>query len=242
MVHRQTQACAAQANEVRHAQIAKDDFTDRDIIDFLVNVECLEGNKIQRRQKGPELCGQRLVPAHHLHLSYDPKDLSTYILSGQFDTYGAFGHGFFSNLSMGGEIHRTDACILTLPQRSTCRICHDDRFDTPKQGSMSLAATGPKPRGAKQVANLDMHVRPFVEEIALSEQVRCGHTPLAHLWQSDNELRLLHKRHVLHVGSARELRIAYHQVRNRLLLCRGTRCSRARLAASSPAQPLTLKV
>jgi hypothetical protein len=28
---------------VRHAQIAKDDFTDRDIIDFLVNVECLEG-------------------------------------------------------------------------------------------------------------------------------------------------------------------------------------------------------
>ena len=45
------------------AQAFRNGFTDRDIIDFLVNVECLEG---------------------------------------QFDTYGAFGHGFFNNLSMGG--------------------------------------------------------------------------------------------------------------------------------------------
>jgi hypothetical protein len=54
---------SVQAHEVRAAQAFRNRFTDRDIIDFLVNVECLEG---------------------------------------QFDTYGAFGHGFFNNLSMGG--------------------------------------------------------------------------------------------------------------------------------------------
>ena len=52
------------------AQAFRNGFTDRDIIDFLVNVECLEG---------------------------------------QFDTYGAFGHGFFNNLSMGGTFNCHDA-------------------------------------------------------------------------------------------------------------------------------------
>jgi hypothetical protein len=56
---------SVQAHEVRAAQAARNGWTDRDIIDFLVNVECLEG---------------------------------------QFDTYGAFGHGFFKNLSMGGPV------------------------------------------------------------------------------------------------------------------------------------------
>lgn len=56
---------SVQAHEVRTAQAARNGWTDRDIIDFLVNVECLEG---------------------------------------QFDTYGAFGHGFFKNLSMGGPV------------------------------------------------------------------------------------------------------------------------------------------
>jgi hypothetical protein len=54
---------STQAHEVRAAQAFRNGFTDRDIVDFLVNVECLEG---------------------------------------QFDMYGAFGHGFFNNLSMGG--------------------------------------------------------------------------------------------------------------------------------------------
>ena len=60
------------------AQAFRNGFTDRDIIDFLVNVECLEG---------------------------------------QFDTYGAFGHGFFNNLSMGGVCTLRDAPVrMALPE------------------------------------------------------------------------------------------------------------------------------
>lgn len=51
-------------------------------------------------------------------------------LEGQFDTWGAFGHGFNNNMSLGG----------------------------------------PTPIGARK-ANLSAEVLPYVEEIALNEQV-----------------------------------------------------------------------
>lgn len=54
---------SVQANEVAAGGAARMSFTDKDIIDFLTNVECLEG---------------------------------------QFDTYGAFGHGFLGDLAKGG--------------------------------------------------------------------------------------------------------------------------------------------
>lgn len=53
-------------------------------------------------------------------------------LEGQFDTWGAFGHGFNNNMSLGG----------------------------------------PTPIGARQ-ANLSAEVLPYVQEIALNEQVHC---------------------------------------------------------------------
>lgn len=54
---------STQANEVAVGGAARGNFTDKDIVDFLTNVECLEG---------------------------------------QFDTWGAFGHGFLGDLAKGG--------------------------------------------------------------------------------------------------------------------------------------------
>lgn len=54
---------STQANEVAAGGAARGSFTDKDIVDFLTNVECLEG---------------------------------------QFDTWGAFGHGFLGDLAKGG--------------------------------------------------------------------------------------------------------------------------------------------
>lgn len=90
----------------------------------------------------------------------------------QFDTYGAFGHGFFQNLSMGGEhFHRMAAGMSCTPSHATtARSVHNSVIGG---SSVSWHDAGPKPRGAKK-AKLDMHVRPFVEEIALSEQVHSG--------------------------------------------------------------------
>ncbi len=139
---------------------AKQSFTDRDIVHFLTNVECVprlslkipssnvhavllrasrKAATIAERDCRADQCDLfchaflkcAVSSMHALHISRKLMHaMPCRCLEGQFDTWGTFGHGFNNNLTLGG----------------------------------------PTPIGARK-ANLSDAVLPYMQEVALNEQV-----------------------------------------------------------------------